>query len=264
MPTSAEPESERPRSSVLGPALAGARTAALGAWTIGVSQSALVHDRFVAREARVALRQRWVGVWARGLLQVFGVEQHWLGDEPPLPRRARLVVANHRSPLDIILMLGRFRGSVLGRHDLESWPLLGWAARHGGTIFVDRDDPRSGVRAIREIRKRLNAGQTVIVFPEGTTHQGDEVHPFMGGAFSAVRGLDAELLPVGIAYDPGSEFVNETFGQHLTRMAQRPRTRVALCAGPPVPVTGGRDEMAALMRAQTQALVHRARAALAP
>ncbi|MFI5308144.1 MAG: lysophospholipid acyltransferase family protein [Polyangiales bacterium] len=258
MPTQADPRVGADRS-VLGPALAGARTAALGAWTIGVAQTALVHDRMVSEGSRIALRQQWVSFWARGLLTVFGVEQRWLGAEVAAPRKARLVVANHRSPLDIILMLGRFRGSVLGRHDLESWPLLGWAARQGGTIFVDREDARSGVRAIREIRKRLSTGQTVIVFPEGTTHQGDEVHPFLGGAFSAVRGLDAELLPVGVAYDPGSEFVNETFGEHLQRMAQRPKTRVALCVGEPEPALGDREAMAARMHEVTQALVHRAR-----
>ena len=193
---------------------------------------------------------------------MFGIEQHWIGVDVPEPRKARLVVANHRSPVDIILMLERFGGSVLGRHDLEGWPILGWAAREGGTIFVDRQDPHSGVKAIREIRRRLQAGQTVIVFPEGTTHRGDDVQAFQGGAFAAVRALDAELLPVGIAYEPGSEFVDETFVQHLTRMSRRPRTNVALCIGEPRAAHGDRDAMAVEMQREVQALVRRARAAL--
>jgi len=245
-----------------GPLLSGVRAVALGGWTVGVTQAALVHERLTGEQQRHALRERWVQRWAHGLLAVFGVERHWASTTPPQNHKARLVVANHRSPLDIILMLQCCGGSVLGRHDLEGWPLLGWAARHGNTIFVDREDPRSGVRAIREIRRRLLAGQTVIVFPEGTTCRGDDVQAFAGGAFSAIRGLDAELLPIGIAYDPGVEFVDETFVQHVSRVAQRPKTRVALCVGQPRAPQSNREAMAAEMRADVQALVHRARALL--
>jgi 1-acyl-sn-glycerol-3-phosphate acyltransferase len=246
----------------VGPLLSGVRAAALGGWTISVTQTALLHERLTPERRRFALRERWVQRWAYGLLGVFGVERYWASALPPAASKARLVVANHRSPLDIILMLQCCGGSVLGRHDLEGWPLLGWAARHGNTIFVDREDPRSGVRAIREIRRRLTAGQTVIVFPEGTTSGGDEVKPFAGGAFSAVRGLDAELLPMGIAYDAGVEFVDETFVQHVTRVAQRPKTRVALCVGEPRAPRLDRDAMATELHADVQALVHSARARL--
>jgi 1-acyl-sn-glycerol-3-phosphate acyltransferase len=71
-----------------------------------------------------------------------------------------------------------------------------------------------------------------------------------------------ELVPVGVAYEPGSEFVDETFVQHLTRMAQRPRTHVALCIGEPRDARGDRDALASEMQNAVQALVLRARAAL--
>jgi 1-acyl-sn-glycerol-3-phosphate acyltransferase len=247
---------------VIGPLRSGVRAAAMTGWSMAMTQLALIRVRRLPDAERVALVQRLVKHWARGLLAVFGIDQHWLGVQAPEPHKARLVVANHRSPVDIILMLRRFGGSVLGRHDLESWPVLGWAAREGGTIFVDRQDPHSGVKAIREIRRRLHAGQTVIVFPEGTTHRGDDVLAFQGGAFAAVRGIDAELVPVGIAYEPGSEFVDETFVQHLGRMAQRPKTRVALCVGEPRDARGDREAMAAEMQREVQILVRRAREAL--
>lgn len=236
----------------------------MGGWTLALLSIALPHMRTRPASTHEIWRQRWVRAWAAGLLRVFGVALHTCGEQPsPAPRgRGRLIVANHRSPIDIIIMLERFGGTVLSRADLRDWPVLGAAAYHGGTIFVDRGDERSGVRAIREIRRRLQAGQTVIVFPEGTTHRGDEVRPFVGGAFAAVRGLDAELLPVGVAYDDGAEFVDETFGEHVGRVAQRRVTRVGLCIGTPRAASNDREAMAAELRDEVQALVHRARASL--
>ena len=108
----------------------------MATWTASVTQAAIVRMRFCAEHERVAVAQRWVQAWAGGLLGVFGVDQHWASERPRAPHRARLVVANHRSPIDIILMLQHFGGSVLGRHDLETWPIMGWAAREGGTTQV--------------------------------------------------------------------------------------------------------------------------------
>jgi len=250
--------------STFGMLRSGARALGMGAWTLTLMPIAVPHMRSRPKETHEKWRRRWVRAWAAGLVRVFGVDLRVTGEKVTAPRRGRLVVAAHRSPLDIIILLERFGGTVLSRADLRTWPVLGPAAYHGGTIFVDRADERSGVKAIREIRRRLQDGQTVIVFPEGTTHRGDVVHPFVGGAFAAVRGIDAELVPVGVAYEPGCEFVDESFGQHLTRVAQRPVTRVGLCIGKPRDASelGDREAMARAMQAEVQELVHRARAAM--
>jgi 1-acyl-sn-glycerol-3-phosphate acyltransferase len=88
------------------------------------------------------------------------------------------------------------------------------------------------------------------------------VHPFQGGALAAVRGLDVELLPVGIAYRPGAEFVNEGFGQHVLRAAQRVKTPVAVCIGSPLAAGAKREVLAAALRDEVQTLVHAARDSL--
>lgn len=174
-------------------------------------------------------------------------------------KSARLVVSNHRSPLDILLLLERFGGVVLSRADLANWPILGPAARKAETIFVDREDTLSGVLAVRALRDRLAQDHTVVVFPEGTTSAGDAVRPFQQGAFAAARGLPVEIVPVGIAYPPGSEFLDETFTQHMTRMARRPRTEVACVIGEPRPMPATRKGIPEALRADVQELVYRAR-----
>lgn len=216
-------------------------------------------------EARDAARERWVRRWARALLGLFQVEVEVLGTPPPAASpTGRLVVMNHRSTVDIGVALQVFGGILLSRGDLAGWPLLGVAARTAGTLFVDRKDSMSGAAAVRAITQRLRERATVTVFAEGTTFEGDEVRPFHGGAFVAAAGTSAELLPVGVAYARGSgaAFVNETFPQHLARMAASPPTRVVVAVGEPLVAEPGLRANA--LRARTHdavtALVAKARA----
>jgi 1-acyl-sn-glycerol-3-phosphate acyltransferase len=244
-------------------ARAAARTAAMAGFTLGMMSGVRVHQRFASEDVRYELYQAWMKRWCQGLLDIFGVHAVVAGEtQQPLAATARLVVSNHRSPLDIPLLLRQFGGCVLSRSDLATWPVLGPAAISAETIFVDRKDTMSGVVAVRKIRERLIRGRTVIVFPEGTTHAGDEVRQFHEGAFAAARGLTLELVPVGIAYQVGSEFVEPTFGAHLARVAGRSETRVAVAVGAPLVGRGSRRELSAALHREIQGLVVKARAAL--
>jgi 1-acyl-sn-glycerol-3-phosphate acyltransferase len=239
--------------------LAAARTAAFLGYTAAMLGGVRARTRGLAPDERARVFDRWMRRWSRRLLRIFGVELQATGAIPPRGARARLVVASHRSPVDIPILLAHFGGHTLSRADLEGWPLLGAAARDAGTIFVDRTQKASGASAIRTIRRLLAEGATVIVFPEGTTFAGDEVHPFHAGAFAAARGLDVEIVPVGLAYDPGCEFVDETFPAHLARVAARPRTRVGMAIGEPRLAAGPTAALFESTRADVQRLVLRAR-----
>jgi lyso-ornithine lipid O-acyltransferase len=249
-------------------ARAAARVAAMASYTLGMLGGVKARQRLSPEAARYQIYESWMKRWCQGLLDIFGVhptivaESEAVSSSQPSAATARLVVANHRSPLDIPLLLRQFGGVVLSRADLATWPVLGPAAVSAETIFVDRKDTMSGVVAARKIRDRLARGRTVIVFPEGTTHAGDEVKTFFEGAFAAARGLKIELVPVGIAYQTGSEFVEPTFKKHLARVAGRSETRVACVIGAPKLMQGSRREVAANLRADVQALVLQARKVL--
>lgn len=199
--------------------------------------------------------------WCRGLLRVSGFHVHRCGATPPPPAGARLVVANHRTAVDIPVLLSLFGGSVLSREDVKAWPLLGYAARRAQTIFVDRDSAQSGLRAIRAIREQLQRGRTVSVLPEGTTSAGDDLLPFSAGAFAAARGLDVEILPVGLAYPPGTEFTEDTFVAHIKNVTGRRRLDIQVCVGAPRRLEGRHTQAAAALRDEVAGLVARARAA---
>jgi lyso-ornithine lipid O-acyltransferase len=227
---------------------------------------AFLASEAIASEAvgarRDARRDAWVGAWARTLLGVFGVQVLSRGPAP-IHGRGHLVVANHRSTADILVLLRAFGGHMVSRSDLARWPLVGPAARAVGTVFVDRSDAVSGAAAVRSIRTRLAQGATVIVFPEGTTFPDDEVRPFQAGAFVAALHSGADVVPVGLAYATGSgaSFVNETFPAHLARMAAADPSTVAMCTGAPIAI--GQKTRAARLRdeaqAEVQRLVHEAR-----
>jgi 1-acyl-sn-glycerol-3-phosphate acyltransferase len=251
--------------------LQGARGAATIGWTAAMLAAVESHkaiDRTLADgRSQEPIFERYMRTWTGGLQRMLGVDLrivHSLPTAHGLPRaqarRARMIIANHRSALDIPILLTHFGGSVLARGDMEHWPLLGLAAQKAQTIFVDRESSHSGAQAIRAMRDQLERGRTVIVFPEGTTFSGDEVRPFNAGAFVACRRLDVELVPVGLAYPPGFEYVEANFLDHAKAIAARPRTPVVMVVGESRVPTGKTAELAESLRSDVQALVHRARA----
>jgi 1-acyl-sn-glycerol-3-phosphate acyltransferase len=214
-----------------------ARTAAFGGLTTGLVSAFLVRTALSSPERREQVRERWVGVWCSAMLELFGLRVLVRGPLPG-PERGRLVVANHRSTADILVLLGAFGGRMVSRADLARWPLIGVAARVAGTVFVDRADAASGARTVRAIGRRLSDRQAVIVFPEGTTYAGDEVRPFRAGAFVAALRSGADVIPVGLAYarDSQAAFVGESFPAHLSRMTAADPSALAMCVGAPIAV----------------------------
>ncbi len=201
--------------------------------------------------------------WAIGSRFVLGVDMHFVRKGPLPPRHAtrpRLVVCNHRTPLDIVALMWLFDGHFLANHKTAVAPVVGIAAVRMRTIFVDREDRRSGAQAIRAMRRSLEDKQTIIIFPEGTTYEGDEVRPFKGGAFLAAKGVaDLDIVPIGLAYPPGTEYVNESLGSHARRFLSRKRNPVWIAIGDPEPYPAQKDGADEVIRARVQAMVDEAR-----
>ncbi|MGB8329885.1 MAG: lysophospholipid acyltransferase family protein [Polyangiales bacterium] len=222
-----------------------------------------------AYEARLALApasehgklgRRYLARLTGGLLRLFGAELLVHGQRAH--HGGALVVSNHQSALDVAVMLALFEGVLLSRHDVADWPVLGRLAKHGDTIFVDRDDRRSGAAALREIRRLAKEGRTVVAFPEGGTFPGDSVERFHPGTFAAVRSLGVPIVPVGLAYSPAVPYVRETFVQHITKIAARPRTRIAVHLGEPFYSDEDPRATAEAARARVERLVIDARRSL--
>ena len=213
------------------------RTTGFVAVTAAMLPAYAARDAFTGDAKRDVVRDRWLRRWSTFLLGLFAIDVTLHGS-PESRGRGRLVVANHRSTIDIAVLLRTFGGHMVSRADIGGWPVIGAAARKVGTVFVDRQSAVSGASAIRSIRTLLKEGHTVVLFPEGTTFADDEVRPFHAGAFVAALRTEADVVPVGIAYERGSgaAFVGESFLAHLGRMAAADPTRVTVCIGPPIAV----------------------------
>jgi 1-acyl-sn-glycerol-3-phosphate acyltransferase len=218
------------------------------------------HRALASTDAQTKVMARYRDRFTDGVLRLFGTELLVHGDVDL--RGGALVVANHQSALDIGVMLSVFRGVMVSRHDVADWPLLGRLAKHGNTIFVNREDRRSGAAALREIRRRVKEQHVVVAFPEGGTFPGDSVHEFHPGAFAAVGSLRVPIVPVGLAYSPAVHYGKDSFAKHMSKVAARPVTRIAVEVGKPLP--GGLDARAAaeIARGEVEGLVIRARAVL--
>lgn len=204
----------------------GGTSAALGLWASPDNKKPAVRDLVTAE-------------WSKGLLRLFGVEIVLNGAPPGVPGvgrgHGRVIVSNHRSIIDIAILLSTFGGAVLSRAELAHWPIVGSAARAAGTIFVDRGDKAGGQQAISAMVDRLLQHDTICVFPEGTTYVDDEVRPFKPGAFVAAERANVPVVPVGLVYpDEAAGYGGETFVEHLARLAETPRTETHVEIGVPL------------------------------
>jgi len=222
---------------------------------------------------REAVLHAWIRRYGEALVKLFGLQVIARG--PHVGRgdiypgrgeggKGRVFVMNHRSGLDIPICLAFMEATILSRADLSKWPVIGVAARRVGTLFVDRSDKQSGASAISAMVGSIERGRAVLVYPEGTTFEGDEVRPFRAGAFLAAHKTGAEIVPVGLAYEgEAATYREESFAEHMVRASGAKKTRAAIVVGDPI--RGDADDVAAMrerVRGVVQSLVNEARANL--
>src|SRR5262245_28828425 len=153
-----------------------------------------------SRPARMRFVAEGVRLWARACLMILGlkINVHRLSDD--LHSNRRLLVSNHQSYLDVVIIASVFPALFVAKTEVGRWPLFGWLSKLGGTIFVDREVARSGVGAAYRVCRALRDGGVVQVFPEATTGDGSTVLPFNGLFFASGVRSRASVLPLTIKF----------------------------------------------------------------
>ena len=158
---------------------------------------------------------RAIRVWSAGLLRVFGMRTTRFGT--PVPGAA-LFVANHVSWIDITLMHSQRVVGFVAKAEISRWPLVGWLAGRGGTIYHHRGDNESLHGVMHQMVQRLEDGQGVGVFPEGRTTDGERIGTFHARIFQPAVLAGVPAQPVALKY--GAQGADQTIvafqkGEHF-------------------------------------------------
>ncbi|MFN9746786.1 MAG: lysophospholipid acyltransferase family protein [Betaproteobacteria bacterium] len=186
-------------------------------------------------------RHARIGWWSAALVRHLGLALHLRGTAPRAG--ATLVVANHVSFLDIAAIHAAIpQARFVSKADVLAWPLLGWLIRNAGTLFIERERKRDALRVVHAMAESLQRGETVAVFPEGTTGAGDVPLPFHANLLQAAIATATPVQPVVLRYAaPGehvataAQFLGETtLLQAVWRMASARGLAVHVEILPPV------------------------------
>lgn len=159
--------------------------------------------RLLTPRACSAMRAELARWWLRTLGRLLGVRVFAHGQPAPA---AVLYVANHISWLDIIALAEVIGADFVAKQEVRGWPLFGWLAQAGGTLFVRRRDANAARHIENHMTFRLAAGRNLILFPEGTTTADDVPKPFKPRLFQAAIRTRSLVQPVAISYQGTREF----------------------------------------------------------
>lgn len=189
------------------------------------------------------LDHRLIRWWSRAMVRIFGMRVVRIGR--PLPGGV-LFVANHVSWIDIeVLHAVRHMGFV-AKSEISRWPLIGWLARRGGTMYHRRGDNDSLNGVLHQMVARLRDGLAVGVFPEGGTGSGAAVKVFHARIFQAAVTAPATVQPVALKFGTGGSAQTvvafrpgENFLANFLRLLGEPSRQVEVHFLEPVASDGG-------------------------
>ncbi|WP_395698853.1 lysophospholipid acyltransferase family protein [Aquabacterium sp.] len=162
-----------------------------------------------------AQRQARVGWWAGKLLRGLGVQSRLEGR---FAEGGVLLLANHVSWLDIAAIHAVCpQARFVSKADVLHWPVIGRLTMAADTLFIERERKRDAMRVVHQTAAALSAGDTVAVFPEGTTGDGRRLLPFHANLLQAAISSAMPVQPVvlryaqpGLPISPAAAWVGET------------------------------------------------------
>ncbi len=218
---------------------------AFALWLLGIPLAALL--------ARFRAWRAWVQqLWSRGLWRVLSLRVTVAGTPP---RGACLLVANHLSYLDVIVLGGLVPCAFVAKAEIARWPVIGFLARTFGTLFVERENRRTLGALNRRLAERLARGEAIVLFPEGTSTSGASVLPFRPALLepAAALGLPVRYAALRYATPPGERPASEvvcwwgdmTFGPHVLELLRLAHVRATVQFGPEPIAASDRKVLAA-------------------
>ncbi len=183
-------------------------------------------------------RNRVVHLWGRFTTATLGVRVLRKGQPPT---GGFLLVSNHLSYLDIPVLASQVPTIFVSKAEVADWPLIGFLTQSMGVVFLRREDKRDLLRVSTAIEREMEAGNGIVLFPEGTSSKGAALLPFRPSllAPAARGGLPVSYAAIHYAVPegcvPASESVcwwgDMTFGGHVLELLRLPSISATVTFG---------------------------------
>ena len=141
-----------------------------------------------------------IKIYFRGLVLLFGIKINHTGKPHT---KNTLFISNHTSYLDIVILGSKLNALFVAKSEINNWPIINKLTKIAKTIFINRQDLRKAGNQVNKISNELYSGYNIIIFPEGTSNDGNKVLPFKSSLFEIIKSKkleDFKIQPVSISY----------------------------------------------------------------
>ena len=192
---------------------------------LGILMCVLVlswNQHVVMKNGKEPFAHRMIRWWSVKLLRIFGMRsvRHGVPLADPV-----LFVANHTSWIDIEMLHSQRAACFVAKAEIAGWPLVGWLAANGGTIFHRRGSNHSLSTVMQVMVERLRGGRSVAVFPEGGTGYNGVLKIFHARIFQAALDAEVPVQPVALRFARDGRRItdagfreHESFAQNIVRL----------------------------------------------
>ncbi len=143
-------------------------------------------------------REARVQAWAIQLLRVWEIDLEVRGR--PVVVGPALLVCNHISWLDILVIHATRHCRFVAKSELREWPLIGTLATGAGTLYIERENRKDALRMVKEMACALKDGDVLAVFPEGTTGDGIDLLPFHANLIQSAIEANAPIQTLALQF----------------------------------------------------------------
>lgn len=184
--------------------------------------------------------------WGKFLVKTFGVEVEFIC--PHAIEEGMLVVSNHQSYIDVLLHASLFPIRFTPKKEIKYWPVLGFYLGISRPLWVDRKNRQKSAEMVQEIHRTLSDGVSLLIYPEGTTTDGEHgMLPFKPTGFATITGTGFKIQPLITCYLRDEDdwnpawYGDQTLLPHVWKFIGRKKVRVKVVALEPVTALPGED-----------------------
>jgi 1-acyl-sn-glycerol-3-phosphate acyltransferase len=149
---------------------------------------------------RLRVISHWTRLFNKLLRLILRIKIIVEGRQSRLNENGNFIISNHLGYLDGVVLGSLFAVVYISKSQVKSWPLFGWMTQAAGTIFIDRRKKHKSADYISQTSKVLKSKTNVLVFPEGTSTNGERLLPFQSVHFESPLISSSSILPVSVCY----------------------------------------------------------------